>query len=149
MKEHKYNKTGTRQIVSSGWKEFDRQTNCISTGNVYASTQFSSFVRPYAKTDCNGFKRAEGELLNYDIKPFSKYGIPERIKDVIEDKERKDSVILYMFFTRNREKAIEPFYWLVTGRDHNKICGALVSKYKTSLSKRILASHEIESYVTQ
>ena len=34
MKEAKFNKTGTRQLVDTGWKTFDRQTNCISTGNV-------------------------------------------------------------------------------------------------------------------
>jgi len=34
MKERKWNKSGSRMLIESGWKKFDEQTDVISTGNV-------------------------------------------------------------------------------------------------------------------
>ena len=64
MKKAVYDKSG-RQIVSSAWKEFNQQTNCISTGNVYANTQYSSFIRPWKEKECNGHVNPEGHLVIY------------------------------------------------------------------------------------
>ena len=53
MKKAEYNKTGTRMIIDTGWKTFDKQVKLISTGNVFTDTQLSLFVRPYSMTECN------------------------------------------------------------------------------------------------
>ena len=148
MKEHTYNKTGTRQLINSGWKEFDRQTNLLTTGNAYCNTQYSGFIRPYRKTSCNGFEFEQGHLLASDKKPFNKFGIPERIETILNDQNRENSVILYMFFVRNQYKQVEPFCWLVTDSNHDEICHVIVQRYKSSLTKRIQAANEAIKYVT-
>ena len=99
MKEAIYNKRGTKQLINSGWKLFDKQTNCISIGNCYCNTQMSSFIRPYNETMCNGFIREKGHLMNWDLQQYSSFHIPANLEKIIRDKERQDSVILYMFFT--------------------------------------------------
>ena len=70
MKEAKYNKTGTRQIIDTGFKKFDKATNLISAGNVIANTQYGNFIRPYNMVLCNGNKFHKGHLMECDLKGF-------------------------------------------------------------------------------
>jgi hypothetical protein len=106
MKKAVYNKKGTKQIIDSGWKEFDRQTNFLATGNVIANTQISFFIRPWCETECNGFTRREGELMKYDLNQFGKWHIPADLLVTIEDKNRKESVILYLFHTMTKDRYV-------------------------------------------
>lgn len=145
MKKAVYNNTGSRQIVNTGFKTFDKQTNCITTGNAYCNTQFSSFIRPWSKTECNGFERPCGELMKFDLKNFGAFRIPNFIMEKIEDKERKQSVILYMFFIR-REHKIIPFCWILSDYNHNLIAMDVADYYCTQ--KRINAMCEISKYIT-
>ncbi len=152
MKKAKYNKTGTRMIVDTGWKEFDRQTNCITTGNAVCNTQISSFIRPYSDTECNGFTFKPGELLEADLKPFQKYDIPDRILGRLDGTDRKDDLILYMFFTTKRGSIkVDPFLWAVT--TPGPACRVLleyvvVHEIGTSSIKRWNAAEEIIKYIT-
>ena len=148
MKEAIFNKRGTKQIVNTGFKLFDKQTNCITTGNAICNTQFSSFIRPFSQCECNGFVRREGELMHFDLNPFKKWRVPSAIQDVLKDRERKDSVILYMFFTNNKEFGIEPFLWVLTSREHKLIRSSLVFGYKRWLNKRCEAATEVIKYIT-
>lgn len=93
MKAPIFNTKGTRQIVNMGFKRFDAQTNCISTGNVLANTQMSIFIRPYAQTQCNGFDFPEGHLMDVDLKMFGRYSLPSDIEKEIRNEKRKESVI--------------------------------------------------------
>lgn len=149
MKKAKYNKTGTRQLIESGWKLFDNQTNCISTGNVYANTQLSSYVRPWAQTECNGFTNEKGHLTMFDLEPFQKFEIPSVIKEIITDVNRKDSVILYMFFVTNKDKRIEPFCWIVTDRLHNLVKCIVTCAWQENMDKRERAACEVIKYITE
>lgn len=149
MKKAKYNKRGTKQIIDSGWKLFDNQTNCISTGNVYASTQLSSFIRPYSQTECNGGVFQEGHLMQFDLKPFSQLGVPSEIMQVLKDVNRKDSVILYMFFVTNKYKRVEPFCWIVTDRLHNLVKRIVTCEYGANKNKRARAACEVTEYITE
>ena len=146
MKKAVYNKYGTRQIIDSGWKEFDRQTNCISTGNVYANTQISSFIRPWSQTECNNHTFPEGQLMNYDLQQFDRFNIPTNLLDVIKDKNRKDSVILYMFFTV-RQGHVVPFGWVLSERDYSTIGWGVVRHYGESYIKRWKALNEAIQYI--
>lgn len=148
MKEAKYNKRGTKQIVDTGWKLFDNQTNCISTGNVYASTQLSSFIRPYSKTECNGGVFQEGHLMQFDLKPFSKFYFPSEIAQVLMDKKRDDSVILYMFFVTNKYNHVEPFCWVITDRQHNLVKRIVTCERGSNMNKRARAAVEVTKYIT-
>lgn len=146
MKKAIYNKRGN-QVVDTGWKEFDRQTNCIATGNVYANTQVSSFIRPWSETACNGHSFLEGHLMKYDMKQFDGYRIPTDIREILTDHNRQDSVILYMFFVINKEGHVEPFSWIVTDRNYKLIARHVTCGYRQSYTKRLLASKEIISYI--
>lgn len=64
----KWSENGMKQIINSGFKTFDKQTNCITTGNALCSTQHSGYIRPYCEVECDGFSFKEGELMEYDLK---------------------------------------------------------------------------------
>ena len=149
MKKAVYNSKGN-QVVNTDWAEFNKQTNCICTGNVYANTQVSSFIRPYGKTECNGYQFPEGHLINVDLHQFDSYRIPENLERVIRDKNRKDSVILYMFFTlRKGNKRITPFGWVLTDREHRLIGQYVVCGCGESYTKRWSALNEAIQYITE
>ena len=112
MKKAEFNKRGTKMLVDTGWKEFDRQTNCITAGNAVCNTQMSTYIRPFSETECNGLVFRPGELMAFDLKPYVKYGIPEAVLSLLEFKGRRDSLILYMFFTTRKD-----------GSNRNRLCG--------------------------
>lgn len=147
MKQKTYNKSGMKQIIDSGWKEFDMQTNLITTGNVYSNTQTSSFIRPFNETECNGLSYCKGDLMNFDMKEFQRFGIPENIREILRNPEREDSVILYMFFVIDKGR-VKPFCWVVTDRNYKLIDTCLVVGYGQSYMKRFSAKIEILSYIT-
>jgi len=149
MKKETWNAAGTKMIIDSGWKEFDRQTNLFATGNVYANTQYSSFIRPWKQTECNGFTNPEGHLMDFDLKAYDRWHMPQDIEDYLKDKEREDSVILYMFFIVNKENHVEPFCWAITDKDYHLVMHCIQRGYKQSYQRRLRAAAEALSYVTQ
>lgn len=149
MKKAVFNKRGTRQIVRTGYDVFDRQTNCIITGNAICNTQVSSFIRPYSQQECNGMMFQQGHLLKTDLEWFTEFTIPQSILDVINDRERKESIILYMFHTTHRQFGIQPFLWVVTDRSHKLIEQRVVSTGRQWIYKRIAAAMEILQYITE
>jgi len=152
MKKAKYNKRGTRILLDTGWKEFDRQTNCITTGNAVCNTQMSTYIRPFSETECNGLVFRPGELMTFDLKPYWKYSIPNRILETLEDKCRKNSMILYMFFTTpSRKLGIVPFFWVLTTREpHPKLIDKHVClRFGERYTKRMAAATEVLKYITE
>lgn len=147
MKKAIYNNKG-RQVVNSDWAEFNKQTSCISTGNVIADTQISTFIRPWEQIECNLHKFPEGHLMKFDLDTFNGYRIPEGIMDVIRNKDRKESVILYMFFTV-RNKKVVPFGWVLTDKNHHYIGHRIVRAYGESYTKRWSALNEAMQYITE
>lgn len=85
-------------------KTFNRQTVSISPGNVIAPTQYSSYIRPYMETWCNGRTWEEGVLQKADLKYFST--IPSSIRREIEKLTHDEDSILYTFFHRSGERLI-------------------------------------------
>jgi len=149
MKKIIWSKDGMKQIINSGWKEFDKQTNCISTGNVYANTQYSSFIRPWKETECNGFSNPKGHLMDFDLKPFRSFRIPQCIMDILKNKERAEIYILYMFFIVNKEKHVEPFGWVVTDYHYKHVTSCVTRNYGQSYWKRYNALQEAINYITE
>ncbi len=154
MKKAVFNKRGTRQLVDTGWKTFDRQTNCISTGNMIANTQLSLYIRPYRETECNGNAFKPGELLEADLKAFG-YRPPDDVMDILRDKGREKSVILYMFSTSEwvgnivGRRMRVPFLWVVTDYDHGLIRCHVVHRGGARMCKRYNATREILRYITE
>lgn len=147
MKEAKFNKTGTKMLVDTGWKTFDRQTNVISTGNVVANTQFSSFIRPFGETECNGIKFRAGELLDFDMKPFRAYNVPDDVMQILYDKGRDRSLILYLFRTFEGTRPV-PFLWVIATKDHKLYYHKVVYGFGQRYTKRFNAAKEILKYIT-
>ena len=148
MEKPEYNSKGTRQLVNSGWKAFDRQTNCISTGNVYANTQYSGCIRPWKETECNGRQNPEGHLTEFDLKPFRNLRIPKRIENILKDKNRTESMILYMFFILDKYNHVKPFYWAVTDYGYKLVDDVIVLHVHERYEKRLAAKNEILKYIT-
>lgn len=149
MKKAIWRKDGMKMIIDSGWKEFDRQTCCISTGQVITNTQYSMCIRPWKQTECNGFTNPEGHLLDFDIGPFRKYSIPGSISRVLKDKGREKTVILYMFYIHDKNGRIEPFFWVVTDCFHHLMASQLKVGFGKNYMKRYSASREILEYITE
>lgn len=151
-KEKKYSKNGKRQIVDTGWKEFDKQTNWITTGNAVCATQYSSYIRPWSETECNDISFKPGELLEHDLRPFLKHGLPADISENLRFKERSEKRILYMFWTSPRGSLkLEPFLWVVTTAEpHPRLVMKRVMHYPgQSWKKRYMAADEILKYITE
>lgn len=93
-------------------KTFNKQTRCISTGNVIGDTQTSFFIRPYYETECNGFTRPEGYLQNYDLKIFER--LPAYIYNQVKDLTKDNGGILYDFHHWQGNKKVTDGYVLTT-----------------------------------
>ena len=148
MEKPIFNKSGMKQIINSGWKTFDKQTNYIGPGNAISNTQLSMVIRPYKETECNGTTFKEGHLMKFDLKPFYKYPVPHIIKSWIENKNRTDDLFLYMFYVRDDEGEKQPFYFAVTTMDHKLIEHVVVPQYGTNFQKRLGAACCALKYIT-
>ena len=139
-----FNKSGMKQIINSDYKLFNKQTNCISYGNVIANTQYSLFIRPYGQTTCNNHNFSEGELMRSDLKYFG--NIPAHIENKLYAKDRKESYILYEFFVyRNGNKDI--IGYVLTDKNYNLITYDVLESYN-NYNKRLSAILETLPYIT-
>lgn len=96
MKDSKFyiwNKSGSKMIINSEFKEFNKQTNLITSGNVIANTMYGNYIRPWNETECNGLTFEKGKLFESDLKYFK---ITQTIKDYIKGLNRE--IILYEIF---------------------------------------------------
>lgn len=102
-KLYTWSKNGMKMIINTDFKEFNKQTNCISGGNVIANTMHGSYIRPYNETiNPVGEEVEKGHLQDFDLKYFS---ISNELRELIKEQEK--SVCLYEFFIyRNNYKDI-------------------------------------------
>lgn len=128
---YKWSKSGNAMIVNSDFKEFNKQTNLITSGNVIANTIYGRYIRPYNETKCNGITFEKGELFDFDLKLFH---ISNNFKEYIKSLERQ--VILYeIFIYRNGKRDI--IGWLV--EDNGKIICDLLKQTRGNYNKRYSA----------
>ena len=104
MLESKYytwNKRGSKMIINTGYKTFDKYITAISHGQCLGCGQFSLFIRPYNETTCNGYDFKLGELRQSDLKKFNDlyYTLRKHIESITQDK----GCILYEFYTYKKE----------------------------------------------
>jgi len=136
--------TPNRMLMQSGHRTFDRQTNCISTGNVIANTQISFFIRPFSETKTWAGDRPPGHLQNYDMEKWREWGLPRYIDRYITDRARTESVILYRFHHWNGDRRIVHGY-IVTRANH-----VLMRKFVTGPTwKSQLVIDECAQYVSE
>lgn len=88
-------RTPNRMQIETGCKTFDKQCDLLTTGNVWGRVQFSTYVRPYTETECNGIVNAEGHLQDFDLESMRKVGMPEYIIQEVKAAAVTLSVIVY------------------------------------------------------
>lgn len=147
MKKAKFTANGMKQIIDSGYKLFDKQTNIICDGNVIANTEFGNFIRPWKEIECNGRTNPPGHLTKFDLEAFEPHRIPKRLLDFLLDKNRDKAVILYMFFVV-KNKHIVPFSFVITSSDYKLIDYAIIVRHGQSWMKLYKATMEAISYIT-
>lgn len=87
--------TPNRMVFKSGHKAFDRRADYIAPGNCIGGCQFSSYIRPYSETQCNGLSRPPGHLRDFDLEPFKRLGIPDHVLKAVLSCTTTESIILY------------------------------------------------------
>lgn len=140
MKKAIFSKNGMKMIIDSGYKKFDKATNYISKGNVMANTQYSSYIRSYNEVKNGNYTGKLGDFLKYDLQFFK--NVNPRIMNILNDKTREKSMILYQFNIGN-----VIIGHILTDYDHNYIASSAVYTYGVRLSKIYSCLEELENYV--
>ena len=99
-KYYKWNKRGSRIIIDSGYKTFDKYIIAISVGNV--GGQFSNYIRAYNNVECNGATYEKGHLRDYDLSIF--HNLDNNVKEFVKSITNDKSCILYEFYTYTKGK---------------------------------------------
>lgn len=95
----------------SSFKVFNKQTDLITTGNVYSNTQTSAYIRPYNEViNPVGEKREKGFLQDWDLNNFT--NLPYNVREDIKNKAKEKSVILYEFKHYNKDRKVVDGYVL-------------------------------------
>lgn len=109
-----------KMFINTGHMAFDRQTNIITTGNIYGNTQTSSYIRAFNETrNPVGEYREPGYLQKFDLAPFfdrDPKNMPLVVK-VFGEYMKDQDTILYEFHHWNRNVKIIHGYILTTA-DH-------------------------------
>lgn len=127
-----YNSRGN-QVVDTGFKRFDKETNCISYGNIIADTIYGNYIRPYNEVKNGGYIGKPGDFLKFDMQHFKR--IPQHIRAILEDKERKESYCLYELFTHPNGNR-EVFGYILHDRDRRLITSQVICYGNQSWQKR-------------
>ena len=132
--------------MDSGFKLFDKQTNVITTGNAICNTQMSSYIRPYSEVKNGGYIGKPGDFVKFDMQYFR--DVPEHMLQIIYDKERKESVILYQFFVFHGDEK-EIIGYVLTDNEHKYISSSTYCPYKGNWFKRNDAIIEACKYICE
>jgi hypothetical protein len=116
------------QGIVTGHAGFDREAKSqyIGTGNVWADVQFSGFIRPRTETECNGQIYAEGQLRDFDLKPFREGGLPRDIERAVLEATETRQVILYRFQHHDGDRRV--IHGFVLTHDHTRQYERILSK---------------------
>lgn len=134
-----WSKNGNKMIINSDFKEFNKQTNLITSGNVIANTMWGLYIRPYNETECNGLTFKEGELFESDLKHFN---ITRAMREYIKSLNRQ--VVLYeIFIHRNGRKDIVG--WLI--EDNGRIIDITVAYSRGDYRKRFSALETVKNII--
>lgn len=130
----------------SDFKTFNKQTSIISTGNVVAPTQYSSFIRPYSEVKNGAYIGKPGDFLRYDMQFFR--NVPEYMQKILKDTSRKESYILYEFSVVIDGSREIIGHVLTDYNYHLAAPAAIHCAYGKSWWKRASAVYECIKYIT-
>lgn len=136
-----WSKNGNKMIINSNFKEFNKQTNLITSGNVIANTMWGLYIRPWNETECNGLTFKEGELFEQDLKHFN---ITRAMREYIKSLNKQ--VILYeIFIYRNGKKDV--IGWLI--EDKGRIIDMTVANSIGNYRKRFSALETVKNIIEE
>ena len=143
-----WSKNGNKMIINSDFKEFNKQTNYIGSGNVIASTQKSMYIRNRFETECNGIKYNIGYLQDYDLQYFR--DIPKSLRDIIHNSDKK--MVLYEFYIMKKHGDYgyikDTIGWLL--QEDNKITQLIIASYSLrKLAKRYSALQTCKAIIEE
>ena len=87
-------RTPNRVLIDTGHRTFDQKCEIVTTGNVCGDAQFSSYIRPYCETECNGHSSPVGHLRDFDLKHFT---LPSHVRETVMKETMKQQGVLYEF----------------------------------------------------
>lgn len=121
MEKAIWRKDGMKQIINTGHKTFDRQFVCASTGNVIGGGQYSTYIRAFTETECNGHVNQPGYLQDWDLQHF--HDMPAWLKREVKELCYDESLILYEFYHYDyaSSRNITHGYVLTTGYPEYKL----------------------------
>ena len=130
---------------------FNKQTNVIVPGIADTATQRSRFIRPWmTRTRHDNTVYDPGEVLRYDMNGFSDIG-SQRILDIINDKGRTDSVLLYEFFVwrndRGSGRQRDVLGHVLTDKKYRLLGYVVYIPFRNQINKRRSALFEAMNYV--
>lgn len=130
----------------SDFKTFNKQTNIISHGNVWANTQTSSYIRPWKEVKNGGYIGQPGDFLKYDLRLFP--NLPERFRRKLWDYDRNESYIVYHFhYYDEKHRQRETIGYVMCDYNHKLIDYEVYCGYGQSYWKRESAIRECIKYV--
>jgi|GEM_PF-2968270 len=133
---------GNHMLFESGHKTFDRQVDCISTGNMIGDVQLSFYIRPKVETECNGFSFKPGHLRDFNLSMFKQ--LPVVVRQRVLSLTETNGVWLYEFRHWAGEQKIVHGY-VITSSDHQ-----LLAKFITGpTSKSAQVIDEAITYITR
>lgn len=137
-----WSKNGNKMIINSDFKEFNKQTNLITSGNVIANTMYGNYIRPYDETiNPVGEVVEKGHLFNFDLQYFH---ISNAKREYIKSLNRQ--VVLYeIFIYRNGKKDI--IGWLI--EDNGRIIDMTVSYSRGDYRKRLSALETVKNIIEE
>ena len=124
-----FNKSGMKQITNTGYKIFDKQNICVSTGNVIGPTQSSLYLNDFTVRPENNNWTGVNEALLRSL--MDRYG----------------TVIFYQFHVWYGRKKV-PFYQAAVDDNGNKVWSRLFES-TNGTEKRYQASQWINKYITK
>lgn len=131
-----------KMYIETAHSTFNYQTKTIHTGNVWADTQHSSYIRGYEKTDSGRANQFEkGHLRNCDLSSFfgdaPQHPLSEHVKQVVRElTQGQESVVLYEF--RHWRKGRN-------GTSQKVVHGWVITSYGDKLLRKIYANNSRKS----
>lgn len=118
-------------LFESEHKTFNKQCDCVATGNVWGNVQYSRYIRPIKETRCNGIDFAEGHLYELDVAPFKRLINHYHLR-YATDLLKENGGILYVFsHISGASRIIDGL--IATDRQHNHLVTVQIARgYKVS-----------------
>lgn len=110
-----------QRLIQSEHKTFNKQVNSLKgywgRGNVVSDTQYSSYVRGFHTTTCNGHSFEKGELMTRDLEKFNHLLKQFGRQRVAKHLTHMPEGILYVFFHNGRNGRFV-HGWMLTDSTH-------------------------------